>query len=112
MQPKTFFVYLLSSRSRTLYVGMTSNLVTRVWQHKTKAVPGFTARYNIDRLVYFEEFGTADEAIAREKELKDWRREKKVALIEAANPAWEDLSEGWYDPHAIASECPKHTPAK
>jgi putative endonuclease len=74
---------------------MTSDLVVRVYQHKTKALGGFTARYNVDRLVYFEEHSTAVEAIAREKELKDWRRELKVELIERENPAWADLSEGW-----------------
>ncbi len=97
MQPKAFYVYIMSSRSRNLYVGVTSDLVGRVWQHKTKALGGHTARFNIERLVYFEEFGTAAEAICREKELKDWRRERKVALIEAGNPAWDDLAAGWYD---------------
>src|SRR5687767_9166964 len=97
MQGKAFYVYILSSRSRNLYVGVTSDLLIRVYQHKTKALGGFTARYNIDRLVYFEEYPTALQAIAREKQLKDWRRELKVELIERESPAWEDLSSGWFD---------------
>src|SRR4051812_258211 len=98
MQRKSFFVYILSSRSRNLYVGVTSNLVGRVWEHKTKAMGGHTARYNINRLVYFEEYGRATDAIDREKELKDWRRELKVELVEAGNAAWDDLAASWYDP--------------
>src|SRR5690349_2441140 len=94
---KVFHVYIMASRSRTLYVGVTSNIETRVWQHKTKALPGFTSKCNIDRLVYLEVQGTADLAIVREKQLKGWNRSKKIALIEAANPAWDDLSEGWVE---------------
>jgi putative endonuclease len=97
MSERIFTVYILSSRSRNLYIGVTSNLVVRIYQHKTKALGGFTARYNIDRLVYFEQFSSPQEAIAREKELKDWRRELKTGLIESMNPAWDDLSEGWSD---------------
>ena len=97
VRQKAFWVYFLSSRSRNLYVGVTSDLLTRVHKHKTKALGGFTARYNIDRLVYFEEHPTAEEAIGREKELKDWRRELKIKLIESDNPTWDDLSAGWYD---------------
>src|ERR1041384_1236605 len=97
MRNKAFSVYILSSRSRNLYVGVTNDLVKRVYQHKTKMLGGYTSRYNIDRLVYFEEYPTAEQAITREKELKDWRRELKIELIERENPAWEDLSAGWYD---------------
>ena len=97
MPQRTYAVYILSSRSRNLYIGVTSDLLTRVHQHKTKALGGFTARYNIDRLVYFEEYPTAVQAITREKELKDWRRELKIKLIESENPVWDDLSSGWYD---------------
>jgi putative endonuclease len=92
---KRFFVYIMASRSRTLYVGMSSDLEGRVYQHKNKLVPGFTSQYNISRLVYFEEAGDAYGAIAREKQIKAWARAKKVALIEAANPTWEDLSDEW-----------------
>jgi putative endonuclease len=101
MRPKTFHVYILSSRSRNLYIGMTSDLVTRVFDHKTKKYDSFTAKYNIDRLVYSEEYPTAFEAIQREKQLKGWVRERKIALIEERNPAWEDLSEGWYSKAAV-----------
>src|SRR5207237_10810891 len=93
----TYYVYILASRSRTLYVGFTNELVARVYEHKTKLLAGFTARYNVDRLVYFEEFSSATQAIEREKEVKKWRRELKVALIEENNPTWNDLSEGWYE---------------
>jgi putative endonuclease len=82
-----YFVYLLASgRHGTLYVGITSNLVVRVYQHKEKLLPGFTARYGIDRLVWFETYDEATAAIAREKEIKKWRRDWKIALIERVNP--------------------------
>ena len=97
MQPKVFWVYILSSRSRNLYIGVTSDLLTRVHKHKTKTLGGFTAKYNIDRLVYFEEYPTATQAISREKELKDLRRELKIKLIESENPTWCDLSSEWYN---------------
>jgi putative endonuclease len=88
-----FFVYILASRSRVLYVGVTNNLRFRLEQHRSGVHDGFTKRYKVNRLVYFERFKYIDKAIAREKELKDWRRELKVALIEERNPAWADLSE-------------------
>jgi putative endonuclease len=97
MNARVFHVYILSSLSRVLYVGVTNDLSRRVYEHKQGAVPGFTARYNVRRLVYFEEFAGALSAIAREKQLKRWRRGKKVCLIESSNPLWRDLSEGWYD---------------
>jgi putative endonuclease len=78
-------------------LGITNNLERRVYEHKMKLVPGFTARYNITRLVYAETFPNPRMAIEREKQLKGWRREKKVALIESENPGWKDLSDGWYD---------------
>jgi putative endonuclease len=89
-----YFVYLLASRSRVLYVGVTRDLAQRVWQHRSKEVPGFTSKYNVTRLVHFESFPTARQAIAREKQLKGWRRSKKIALIESGNPQWRDLAEG------------------
>ncbi len=88
-------VYILASRGGTIYIGVTSDLQRRVHEHREGLVPGFTSRYNVTRLVYFEEFPTMLEAIAREKQLKGWRREKKVTLIEAMNPRWRDLSEDW-----------------
>ncbi len=93
--PRQYYIYLLASQSRTLYVGMTNDLRRRVYEHKTKQLPGFTRRYNIDRLVHFETTSDVRAALEREKEIKAWRRAKKVALIEAANPAWQDLSAGW-----------------
>ena len=88
-----FYVYILSDRSRRLYIGMTNDIVRRVAQHREHRPGAYTARYNIDRLVYFERFQYVNNAIAREKELKDWNRTKKIALIERENPTWEDLSE-------------------
>jgi len=91
---KTYFVYFMSNKSRRLYVGITSELPLRVWQHKNKWYEGsFTARYRFDMLVYFEAFSHPSEAIMREKEIKGWRREKKLRLILAVNPDWADLSE-------------------
>ena len=82
---------LASKRNGTLYIGVTSAVVQRVWQHKTKAVGGFIARYGVDQLVYFEAHGDAASAIRREKRLKKWRRVWKIQLIEARNPKWRDL---------------------
>jgi putative endonuclease len=89
-------IYIVASQTRRLYVGVTSNLTKRVWQHKTKAFDGFTSQYNINRLVYFENYDDMRVAINREKQLKRWRREKKLALIERLNPCWIDLAEDWY----------------
>ncbi len=93
---KTYYVYILASASRTLYTGVTSNLERRVLQHRRKLIPGFTSRYNINRLVCFEVFHDVLAAIAREKQIKSWRREKKIALIQSVNRDWQDLSAGWY----------------
>jgi putative endonuclease len=93
MQNKTPCVYILaSSRNGTLYVGVTSDLQRRIHQHKSGAIEGFTKKYNIHSLVYFEVAETMDVAIAREKQLKGGSRQKKIALIEAANPQWRDIS--------------------
>ena len=94
---KQYYVYIMTNRSRTLYTGMTNDLRRRVWQHKEKIIGGFTAKYNITRLVYYEETSDVRAAIAREKQIKGWLRQKKIALIEAENPDWRDLSEEWYD---------------
>jgi putative endonuclease len=104
---KSYFVYIMSNKSRRLYTGITSTLGQRVYQHKNKVLPGFTARYKFDMLVYFEEYSYVMDAIAREKEIKSWRREKKMRLILAENPDWADLSAEWEeDPswRAISSE--------
>ncbi|SMF70618.1 putative endonuclease [Tistlia consotensis] len=87
-------VYILASRQNgTLYVGVTSDVVARAWQHRTDAVDGFTRRYGVHRLVHVESFGTMEEAILREKKLKRWKRAWKIALIEQGNPDWRDLCE-------------------
>ena len=90
-----FYVYIMSSPSRTLYVGMTNDLARRVYEHKHKLIAGFTARYNVNELVHFEETSDVNAAIAREKQIKGWTRAKKFALIEATNPQWKDLSAEW-----------------
>ena len=94
---KHYYVYILTSRSGTLYTGLTTNLERRVYQHKNKLVDGFTKKYNVTRLVYFETFYDVRDAIAREKQIKSWRRSKKIDLIKSLNPMWQDLSEEWYD---------------
>jgi putative endonuclease len=93
---KVYCVYILASRFRVLYIGVTSQLLERVKQHREGLVPGFTSRYRIHRLVYFESFAGPKTAIAREKQLKGWNRKKKLAFIEANNPAWEDLAEKYF----------------
>ena len=97
MLERSYYTYIMASRSHTLYVGVTGNLLKRVFQHKWKEHEGFTAKYNCDRLVWFEEHQEVTRAIAREKVLKGWRRSRKIELIEAANPAWIDLSRDWYE---------------
>jgi len=92
---RQYYVYMLASRSRRLYVGMTSNLEQRIAQHKAKAIAGFTSRYNVDRLVWFESIQNALDAVERERQLKNWRREKKVTLIEIDNSEWNDLATDW-----------------
>jgi len=92
----TYCVYILSNRSRVLYVGVTRDLERRLEEHRQHLTPGFTQKYWVRRLVYFEVFGDPRAAIAREKQIKNWRREKKIALIESKNPLWRDLSAGWH----------------
>ena len=92
-----YWVYILASRSRALYIGVTGHLAARLHAHRTGAIPGHTRRYRITRLVHAESCNDIHDAIAREKQLKGWRRDKKVALIEAANPTWEDLAEHGFD---------------
>ena len=97
MHEGSYFTYIMASRSRTLYIGVTGNLLKRVFQHKWREHDGFTERYNCDRLMWFERFEDVTRAIAREKQLKGWTRAKKLALIEKTNPAWVDLARDWYD---------------
>ena len=110
---KRFHVYIMTNnpKSAVLYVGITGNLRRHVWQHKNKIVKGFTSRYNLTRLVYYEQFVYPDAAINREKEIKGWRRSKKIALIMSINPRWEDLGMDWqniYKPDDLTrSEIPR-----
>ena len=92
-----YYVYILSSLSGTLYTGITNSLYRRTLQHKGKETPGFTSKYGVDRLVYYEVFHDVRAAIRREKEIKGWTRRKKIALIESMNPKWQDLAEGLGD---------------
>lgn len=87
-----YYIYILTNKNNhVLYTGVTSNLIKRVWQHKQKLVPGFTEKYNVNKLIFFEQFKTPLEAITREKKIKGWKRIKKNVLIEKVNPTYEDL---------------------
>lgn len=90
---RTYWVYVLASRSRVLYTGVTNNLARRVTEHKQGLTPSFTRRYRITRLVYFEEFLVIRDAIRREKQIKGWLRSRKISLIEQRNPTWQDLAD-------------------
>jgi putative endonuclease len=91
-----FFVYILASQSRVLYTGVTRDLIRRVHQHRIAQVPGFTQKYRVNRLVYFEETPSARSAFERERQIKAWSREKKLRLIESANAGWLDLAVDWF----------------
>ena len=93
---KEYYVYIMTNKSRTLYTGVTNSLMRRVYEHKNKLVPGFTNKYNIQFLVYYEAGSDIHAAIAREKQIKGWLRAKKIALIDSMNPQWKDLSEEWF----------------
>ena len=97
MPKRSYYVYIMTNLARTLYVGVTNDLERRVFEHKNKLVPGFTARYALTMLVHFEMTDDVTAAIAREKQIKGWLRSKKVALVESMNPEWKDLSVGWFD---------------
>lgn len=94
---KTYYVYILSNKSKTLYIGVTNNLQRRMYEHKNKLIDGFSRKYNLTKLVYYEICQDVKNAIQREKQLKDWHRDWKVKLIESKNPNWDDLSEGLPD---------------
>lgn len=94
-EEKRYYVYIMASRSRTLYTGVTGDIFRRALQHKIGEIEGFTKKYNIDRLVYYETFKYVNNAIAREKQIKAWTRAKRLALIESMNPTWQDLADGW-----------------
>ena len=96
--PREYYVYIMTNKSRMLYTGVINNLMRRVQEHKNKQVPGFTSKYNIRFLVYFESTNDIHAALRREKQIKGWLRKKKIALIESLNPLWKDLSEEWFEP--------------
>ena len=93
---RTYYIYIMASRSRVLYIGVTNNLTRRMKEHKRGVNAGFTSRYRVTRLVYYEEFADIRDAIAREKAIKGWTRSRKIGLVEARNPAWEDLARDWF----------------
>jgi len=93
----TYYVYIMSSRSRVLYVGVTNDLERRVYEHKHALQKGFSSRYKTFQLIYYEEMSDVDMAITREKQIKKWRRSKKITLIERVNPTWRDMAEDWFD---------------
>lgn len=92
-----YYVYIMSSQIGMLYIGITNDLIRRVFQHKNKQVEGFTKKHNITRLIYYEETNDVNAALSREKQLKSWNRSKKLALIHKVNSTFQDLSEGWFD---------------
>jgi len=94
-EEKRYYVYIMASRSLTLYTGVTGDIYRRALQHKAGEIDGFTKKYNIDRLVYYETFKYVNNALAREKQIKAWTRAKRLALIKTMNAAWQDLAEGW-----------------
>ena len=91
-----YYVYMMTNVGRTLYVGVTNDLVRRVWEHEHKVAQGFTSRYQIDQLVWYEFTADVSAAIAREKQIKGWKRRRKVQLISGFNPSWSELSADWY----------------
>lgn len=97
MEINNYYVYIMTNYSKTLYTGVTNDLTRRIYEHKQKLIPGFTEKYNITKLVYFEETSNVNAAITREKQIKGWLRSKKITLIESLNPEWNDLSAGWYE---------------
>ncbi len=103
---KTFYIYILTNKSKTLYVGFTNNLIRRLNEHKHKLVKGFTNKYNISKLIYFETFSHANDAIRREKQIKGWLRKKKIMLIESKNPEWKDISDEILPPTSRAQNDP------
>lgn len=103
MRDNQYYVYIATNKSRTLYVGVTNNLERRMYEHRQKANPGFTSRYNINKLVYFEVTSDVHSAISREKQIKGWLRSKKIVLIESVNPDWKDLSAGLFGWRDFAS---------
>ncbi len=95
---KIYYIYFLTNKTNSvLYIGVTNDLMRRLYEHKNKLIEGFTKKYNCSKLVYFEETDDVSVAISREKQLKKWQRKKKNNLVETNNPQWKDLSDGWFD---------------
>jgi putative endonuclease len=94
---KQYYVYIMASKTGTIYTGVTNDMSRRVYEHKHGLIPGFTKKYGVTKLVYYESGSDINSAITREKQIKGWLRKKKVALVESINPGWIDLSAGWYD---------------
>ncbi|MCI0550972.1 MAG: GIY-YIG nuclease family protein [Anaerolineae bacterium] len=106
---KEYYVYIMTNKSRTLYTGVTNNLMRRVYEHKNKLIKGFASKYNIQFLVYYESTSSIHVALEREKQIKGLLRAKKIALIDSMNPEWKDLSEEWFiDGNVILSEAKNH----
>ncbi len=103
-----YWVYIVGSRTGSLYIGMTNNIERRMWEHKSGEFEGFASKYHCDRLFYYESFDEVVKAINREKQLKGWVRRKKIALIESVNPRWQDLAEKWGAQMAFAGESIKN----
>jgi putative endonuclease len=108
MNDHEYFVYIVSSRSGTLYIGMTNSIYRRALQHKSGEIEGFASKYHCNRLVYYESFDDVHKAIGREKQLKGWLRSKKIALIESKNPRWQDFAEKWGAQILFAGESMKN----
>ena len=104
MKCHCYFVYMVASRSRVLYIGMTNSLDRRVWEHQHGLIDGFSKQYRCQRLVYYELFDDVGKAIDREKQLKRWSRGKKIWLIERMNPTWEDLAQGLGEPYSSGTK--------
>jgi putative endonuclease len=107
-----FWVYIMASPAGTLYIGMTGYLESRVQEHKSGSIEGFSQKYGCTRLVYCEAYDDVGKAVGREKQLKGWRREKKIALIEKVNPRWQDLAENWGREMLFPGQSPKGVPTK
>jgi putative endonuclease len=103
-QQRQYYVYILASWSKSLYIGVTNNLLRRVLEHKQRVVKGFAKRYRIHRLVYYEACSEVRIALQREKQIKSWRREKKVALVKTTNPEWKDLAASWLRSRAVSGQ--------
>src|ERR1700675_2795704 len=102
-EEKRYYVYIMASRSLTLYTGVTGDIYHRALQHKAGEIEGFTEKYHINRLVYYETFKYVNNALARDKQIKAWTRAKRLALIKTMNPTWQDMAAGWGEPTKMQS---------